>query len=126
MRGGQINSYSAQSRVEERASQEYAKRQKEIVLVVRGNHNACTNIPITKTDRLYFSVVVTLLYIYRHLQSVARDLVLVTNVDLLDILSLALVNTDSLHTRSNPDVGVTEQETNLLKGLVLGLREEEV
>ena len=55
-----------------------------------------------------------------------RDLVLVTNVDLFDILSLALVNTDSLHTRSDPDVGVTEQETNLLEGLVLGLGEEEV
>lgn len=55
-----------------------------------------------------------------------RDLVLVTNVDLLDILSLALVNTDSLHTGGDPDVGVTEQETDLLEGLVLGLGEEEV
>jgi len=66
------------------------------------------------------------LYIYRHLQSVTRDLVLVTNVNLLDILSLAIMYTDSLHTGSHPDVGVTEQETNLLEGLVLGLGEEEV
>jgi hypothetical protein len=49
-----------------------------------------------------------------------------TNVDLFDILSLALVNTDSLHTRGDPDIGITEQETDLLKGLVLGLGEEEV
>ena len=68
----------------------------------------------------------TLIYIYGHLQSVTRDFVLVTNVNLLDILSLTLVNTDSLHTGGNPDVGVTEQETNLLEGLVLGLGEKEV
>jgi hypothetical protein len=56
----------------------------------------------------------------------ARDLVLVTNIDLFNILSLALVNTNSLHTRGDPNVGITEQETNFLEGLVLGLGEEEV
>lgn len=66
------------------------------------------------------------LYIYRHLQSVTRDLVLMTNVNLLDVLSLAIVHTGSLHTGGDPDVGVTEQETNLLEGLVLSLGEEEV
>jgi len=50
----------------------------------------------------------------------------VTNVNLFNILSLSLVHTDSLHTGGDPDIGVTEQETDLLEGLVLGLGEEEV
>jgi hypothetical protein len=56
---------------------------------------------------------------------VARD-VLVSDIDLFDVFSLSLVNTVSLHTRSDPDVGVAEQETDLLESLVLGLGEEEV
>lgn len=55
-----------------------------------------------------------------------RDLILVSHVDLLGILGLAFVDTVPLHTGGDPDVGVTEQETNLLESLVLGLGEEEV
>lgn len=54
------------------------------------------------------------------------DIVLVTVVCLLDIVSLGLDDAMVFHTRSDPDVGISEQETNLLEGLVLGLGEEEV
>jgi hypothetical protein len=57
---------------------------------------------------------------------VTRDLILVLKIGLLDILSLSVLDTVALHTGSDSDVGVTEQETNLLEGLVLGLGEEEV
>ena len=54
------------------------------------------------------------------------DLVLVTVVCLLGIFSLGLDDTVLLSTWTDSDVGISEQETDLLESLVLGLWEEEV